>query len=196
MAQRKLPIFQLKADCDPAEFTQVQLTQTYADGRTIRRETPTMDGVSIEAVLYCIHKFQEVTVALDFTAGDELFTYFRRILHGAAKDDWDSVIATILNRTPLTFARALNNWKSEMILPTARQSQVDYLETLTKPHQMTVESFVNGLTAGSLIYRMLTFLLIPYQRGKVESKMLDHLKSTQSKTFCFLLTIQKCLNAF
>jgi hypothetical protein len=45
----------------------------------------------------------------------------------------------------VTFNIALDTWESEMILPTARQTQVDYLETLTKPRQMTVEAFVNHL---------------------------------------------------
>jgi hypothetical protein len=45
----------------------------------------------------------------------------------------------------VTFNTALDTLKAEMILPTARQTLVDYLETLTKPRQMTVEAFVNRL---------------------------------------------------
>jgi hypothetical protein len=45
MAQCK-HILQLKADCDPAEFIQVKLSQAYADGPTVNRDAPTMDGVS------------------------------------------------------------------------------------------------------------------------------------------------------
>jgi hypothetical protein len=135
MAHRK-PIFQLKADCDPTEFVTTGLTQTYADGRTVKREVPTMDGTSIEAVLYCIREFQEIADELNYNTGDELFNNFRSVLRGAAKDDWDSVIAPLQNRTPATFLVNLNQWKSEMILPTACQTLVDYLETLIKPLQM------------------------------------------------------------
>jgi hypothetical protein len=41
MAQCK-PIFQLKADCDPMAFVTIRLTQTYADGRTVKHDVPTM----------------------------------------------------------------------------------------------------------------------------------------------------------
>jgi hypothetical protein len=90
-------------------------------------------------------EFQELADELSYNTGNELFNNFRRILRGAAKDDWDSVIAPLQNRTPATFLVTLDHWKSEMILPTARQTLVDYLETLTKPRQMTVEAFVNRL---------------------------------------------------
>jgi hypothetical protein len=49
----------------------------HADGRTVEWDVPTMDGASMEVVLYCI----------------ELFNNFCHILCGAAKDDLDSVIA-------------------------------------------------------------------------------------------------------
>jgi hypothetical protein len=87
-----------------------------------------MDGSSIEAVLYCIHEFQETADELDYNTGAELFTNFRRVLRGAAKDDWDSVISNIPNHTQATFLLALERWRSEMILPTARQTLVDYLK--------------------------------------------------------------------
>jgi hypothetical protein len=79
MAQRK-PIFQLKADCDATTFTNIKIQQTYADGSTIKGEVPTMDGASIEAVLYCIREFQETADELDYNTGAELFTNFHRVL--------------------------------------------------------------------------------------------------------------------
>jgi hypothetical protein len=109
-----------------------------------------MDGASMEAVLYCIHEFQEtaneINFEINFDTGNELFNNFCHILRGAAKDDWDSGIALIQNPTPVAFLVTLDQWKSEMILPTAHQTLVDCLETLSKPHQMTVEAFVNCLT--------------------------------------------------
>jgi hypothetical protein len=50
-----------------------------------------MDGVSIEAVLYCICEFEELAKDLNFNTGNELFSNFCRILGGAAKDDWDTI---------------------------------------------------------------------------------------------------------
>jgi hypothetical protein len=66
-----------------------------------------MDGTSIEAVLYCIHKFQETADEIAFNTGDELVAHFLCTLHGAAKDDWYSVIAPIQHCTPVT----LSLWK-------------------------------------------------------------------------------------
>ena len=91
------------------------LTQRYAGGNTIKRDVPTIDGTSMEAVLYCIKEFQETANELEYTTGGELFSSFRRILRGAAKDDWDIVISQIEDRNDITFALSLERWKSEMI---------------------------------------------------------------------------------
>ena len=144
MAQRK-PIFQLKADYDPTEFILVRLTTTYADGRIIKRDAPTMDGSSIEVVLYCIREFDDLASELELNTGNELFHNFRRLLRGSAKDEWDLLIASIGNYTQANFRTTITRWKSEMILPTSRQALVDYLESLSKPRSMSVESFVNRL---------------------------------------------------
>jgi hypothetical protein len=77
--------------------------------------------------------------------GSELFNNFCRTLQGAAKDNWDWVIGLIPTGTDVTFCQAIELWKYKMILPTAHQNLVDYLENLTKPCQMTVEAFVNRL---------------------------------------------------
>jgi hypothetical protein len=138
------PSFSLKADYDSTKLTTVRLTQMYADGTTVKRDIPQMDSTSIEAVLHCIQEYQETADEINLD-GDELFINFRRTLCGIAKDDWDSVTALINNRTLATFLVALENWKSDMILPTAEQTLVDYLETIRKPHQMAVEAFVNRL---------------------------------------------------
>jgi hypothetical protein len=88
-------------------------------GRTIKRNVPTMDGVSIEATLYCIREFQEISLALNFDTGPELFNNFCHTLQGVAKDDWDSVITLIPICTNVAFFQALDLWKNEMILLTA-----------------------------------------------------------------------------
>jgi hypothetical protein len=142
MAQTK-PILQLKADCVPTNFITIRITQTYADGRTVKRDVPAMEGSSMEAALYCIQEYIKILDELNFDTGDELFNNFRQILQGAAQDDWNLVIANFPNRTPALFLIALEQWKTEMILPTTRETLVNYLETLTKPRSMTVEGFVN-----------------------------------------------------
>ena len=121
------------------------MTQTNAEGITVKRDAPTMDGTSIEAVLYCLREFNEISEELNYNTGQELFHNFRRVLKGAAKEDWDVIIAGIAHHTQAIFRTWLNSWKAGMILPTARQTLVDYLEVLTKPRAMTVESFVNRL---------------------------------------------------
>jgi hypothetical protein len=58
-------------------------------------------------------------------------------------DDWDLVVALAPQpRTPAIFFAALDKWKKELIMPSAQQNMVDYLEVLQKPRNMTVEKFV------------------------------------------------------
>jgi hypothetical protein len=81
---------------------------------------------------------------LDYDTGPELFDNFLCILKSAVKvDDWD-IVATLAPqpRTPVVFYTALDNWKRELIMPSAHQNMVDYLETLMKPRNMLVENFV------------------------------------------------------
>ena len=79
MAYRR-SIIQIKADCHPSDFDTVKLQQTYADGRTLKRDNPITDGASIESLLYCLRGFLETARELDFTTGPELFNNFRRTL--------------------------------------------------------------------------------------------------------------------
>jgi hypothetical protein len=101
------------------------------------------DGASIEELIHCLREFHEAAAALEFNTGDELFTNFHCTLQSAAKDYWDIVIKNIPNCTPVLFYAAIKAWKNELILPSACQTMVDYLETLNKPRNMTVETFVN-----------------------------------------------------
>jgi hypothetical protein len=52
-------------------------------------------------------------------------SFYQPLLHPprCAKDDWDLVIANIPNCTPAFFIAALEEWKSELILPTACQAK-------------------------------------------------------------------------
>jgi hypothetical protein len=61
----------------------------------------------------------------------------------SAKDDGDIIIQHIPARTLVLFLAALERWKAELIMPSAHQTMVDYLETITKPCNMMVEVFVN-----------------------------------------------------
>ncbi len=89
----------------------------YADGRTEKRETPCTDGASIEAILYCLREFLETAKELNFDTTDELFNNFRRILRGAAKDNWDIIIMNIPN--PAICFAAIEEWKTEIIILSA-----------------------------------------------------------------------------
>jgi hypothetical protein len=51
----------------------------------------------------------------------------------------------IPNPTPVLFDAAIQQWKQEMILPSAQQTMVDYLEMISKPCNMSVEAFVNRI---------------------------------------------------
>ncbi len=69
--------------------------------------------------LYCIQEFQEAVDQLNFDTGNERFSNFSQVLRGAAEHNWDLVISNVQNCTPAIFIAALEQWKSEMILPTA-----------------------------------------------------------------------------
>jgi hypothetical protein len=84
MAQWK-PIFQLKAGYDSTELMTVRILQTYVDGRVVKREIPTMDGTSMEAVFYCIRGFQETCDELNFNNGPKLHSTFCCILRRCAE---------------------------------------------------------------------------------------------------------------
>jgi hypothetical protein len=140
-------IIQLKPDCHPDDFTSAGVQQNYLMEEPRSRKSPALaDGASIEAILYCGREFLETAKELDFDTGDKLFNNFCHILQGPAKDNWDIVILMhIPNRTPALFFAAIEAWKAEMIMPSARQNMVDYLEVLNKRRNMTVEAFVNRI---------------------------------------------------
>jgi hypothetical protein len=92
-----------------------------------------------------LRKYLEAANDLDLDTGKALYNNFRQTLRSAAKDDWDLIIANIPNCTPILFFTAIEEWKRELILLSAQQTMSDYLETLTKSQNMTVESFINRL---------------------------------------------------
>jgi hypothetical protein len=76
--------------------------------------------ISIEAALYCIREFQEITNELNYNTGDELFKNFRRILRGAAKDDWDSISWSrspchSTNKTHIIFRAMPITWQTNFL---------------------------------------------------------------------------------
>jgi hypothetical protein len=157
-------------DCHPTDFPAVRLTQIYADGRTVKCDNPVTDSLSIEAVLYCLREFMETANELDYDTGDERFNNFCRMLQGAAKDDWDIlIIQNIPARIPVLFLAALEEWKAKLIMTSAHQTMVDYLETITKPRNMAVEVFVNHIkfmVAKTWTYR---FHGLTHQRSTTQS---------------------------
>jgi hypothetical protein len=52
-----MPVISLKQDFDPTELTLVHLQQNYDDDTHEKLETPIIDGRSVEANLYGLHKF-------------------------------------------------------------------------------------------------------------------------------------------
>jgi hypothetical protein len=133
-------IIQLKPD--PSDFIMVKLQQKRMQTEELKSETPTTDFASIDQILYCTREFLETTNQLNFDLGPELFN--NCILWSTVKDDWDLVVTLVPQpRIPVVFFTALDEWKRELIMPSAQQMMVDYLETLTKPCIMTIESFVN-----------------------------------------------------
>jgi hypothetical protein len=93
-------------------------------------------------VLHCIQEYQETADEINLD-GDKLFINFCCTLRGIAKEDWDSVTALHSYNFP-HHVRKLESWKSEMILPTALETLVDYLENIRKPYQMTVEACLDN----------------------------------------------------
>jgi GGDEF domain-containing protein len=86
----------------------VKLQQTYDDDTKEKMEVPIINGHSVEATLYSLNEFYEASEELSFDTGDELLCYFRHILRGTIKDDWDSIVngngfTGLGNRTPADF---------------------------------------------------------------------------------------------
>jgi hypothetical protein len=137
-------IIQLKADCHRTDFPIVKLQQTYTDGRTVKRKNLYTDGSSIEVILYCLREYLDMATELNFGTGNKHFNNFCHTLQGAAKDDRGLVLQHVPQpRTPILFYAAIKEWKAELILPSACQTMVDYLEMLMKPRNMTVKAFIN-----------------------------------------------------
>ncbi len=124
------PVISLKQDFDPTELTIIQLQQNYYDGTKEKMGTPIIDGRSIEANLYGLHEFRETAEELTFDTGDELFKYFRRILRGTIKDDWDTTVTDngfdgVNGKTEADFKQCLNDWKLTFVTEDSRQEIVD-----------------------------------------------------------------------
>jgi hypothetical protein len=80
------------------------------------------------------------------------------MLQGAVQDDWDLVIQHAPQpRTPVLFYAAVEEWKAELILPSACQTMVNYLETLMKPRNMTNKAFANRVKV------MVCYINTPFQ---------------------------------
>jgi hypothetical protein len=69
----RAPAFTFKRDFDPTELPMVRLEQNYEDGSEQKWEVPTADGSSIEATLYVICEFNEITTELQSYTPLELF---------------------------------------------------------------------------------------------------------------------------
>ncbi len=124
------PVILLKQDFNPTELTIIQLQQNYDNGTKEKMGTPIIDGRSVEATLYGLHEFQETAEELTFDTGDELFKYFRRILRGTVKDDWDTIVTdngfdVVNGKTEADFNQCLSDWKLTLVTEDSRQELVD-----------------------------------------------------------------------
>jgi hypothetical protein len=68
----RAPAFTFIRDFDPTD-PMVRLEQNYEDSSGQKWEVPTADGSSIEASLYVICEFNEITTELQFHTPLELF---------------------------------------------------------------------------------------------------------------------------
>jgi hypothetical protein len=69
MSQEK-PLFKLEKDFEEAILLIQKLAQTFDDGATVKCESPTCDGLSINALFYCITEFKEACKGLNWDTGD------------------------------------------------------------------------------------------------------------------------------
>jgi hypothetical protein len=112
--------------------------------------------------LYGLHEFQETAEELTFDTGDDLFKYFRRILRGTIKDDWDTTVTDngfdgANGKTEADFEQCLNDWKLTFLTEESRQELVDFLQLVNKPRSMQVEVFVQRLKTMARYVTDLTF---------------------------------------
>jgi hypothetical protein len=85
MSQEK-HLLKLEKDFEEAKLLVQKLAQTSDDGATVKCESPTCDGLIIEALFYCITEFKEACKGFNWDTGDELFTNFHLVLHGTAHE--------------------------------------------------------------------------------------------------------------
>jgi hypothetical protein len=126
------------------------MQQNYNDGTKEKMGTPILDGRSVKANLYSLHEFQETAGELNYDSGDEWFKYFRRILQGTVKDDWDNIVTDngfdgVNGKKEVDFNQCLTDWKLTFVTENLRQELVDYLQSVTKPRSLQVEVFVQRL---------------------------------------------------
>jgi hypothetical protein len=119
MTQEK-PLFKMEKDFEEAKLLIQKLAQTFDDGATVKCESPTCDGLSIEALFYCITEFKEACKGLNWDTGDELFTNFCLVLHGTAYEKW------------LQPLKILRRMKSMLENCFKRPSTIGYLHSLMK----------------------------------------------------------------
>jgi hypothetical protein len=121
------PVITLRQDFDPDELPTVRLQQEYDDGTKEKMDVPIIDGRSIEATLYAFNEYLEATVELNYDTGDEIFKYFRCVLRGTIKDDWDSAVtdngfAGVQGKNPNDFDFCIRAWKLTFVTEDSRQT--------------------------------------------------------------------------
>lgn len=135
------PIIPLTSKLTEEDFQYVTLTRMVPVGNDMekrREELPMVASVDeVEYLLRVVVEFRDACSAerLSLTSGPNLFTYFRRVLGGIVRDEFDTIRANH-PQTVNGFGHAVNDLIGQYIRPTDLADQRHYLETTKKPFKL------------------------------------------------------------
>jgi len=104
------------------------------------------NGGHVKLLLCAILEFHDACCPerLSLTSGPNLYTYFRQILSGNVRDDFD-VIRPTHDNTVAGFNDAIAEFISQFVKPTDLADQRHYLETTKKPFKLSCQSLAGRL---------------------------------------------------
>lgn len=137
-------LIKYKRDFEPDKIIDVKLEKRQEDGSTMKISVKAIDGESVEATLSGIREFREACALLEWEEAQLLFSGFRRVLRGNAKDDWDSARMEH-EETVEGFQASLRSFKEAYISPKDRRIQKYYIESLFYVNNVTVRVHANRL---------------------------------------------------
>ena len=140
------------------EHQWVETTNQVPRDKSAKMYLPTCDDPSKkELFFYVIDQFLDAMSAerLHLTTGNDRYTKFRAILNGSLRLSWQTISANQNSKTTANFFVDLHVFIDTYFAPTARDDQLEYLRSIIKPYNMSVEALAARLRVVSRLGRLL-----------------------------------------